>query len=266
MSAGGRLAAPPAPRRLRLVPARPDLARIEVVAVLLVLWEILARAFGDPLFVAPPSAVCAGLLDVLADRGAVAALGAAFAELLAGFALSVVIGVAVGLPLGLSRAWHRALFPVVLMLYAVPQSTVLPLFILMLGVGPKAKIVFGITHAVFAVVLTVTAGARGIDPTLLRAARSMGASRAALLRHVVLPSMVPSLFTAMRLAMAGTLLGVLLAELYVSSAGVGFYTTQYSSAFQPARLFALIALLAAMAVVLNELVRVLETRFNRWQG
>jgi NitT/TauT family transport system permease protein len=257
--------AAPAPRSIRIVSRHPAIARMQAIVLMLVLWEILARLWGDPLFVAPPSQVFMGLFDVLGSKGADLALLRAFWELMVGFALAVTIGVAVGLLLGMSRFWHSAAFPIVLMLYAIPQSTVLPLFILMLGVGPKAKIVFGITHAVFAVILTVTAGARTIDPTLMRAARSMGAGRWAMIRYVALPSVVPSLFTAMRLAMAGVLLGVLLAELYVSSAGVGFYTTQYSSAFQPAKLFALIALLAAMAVILNELCRMAETRFNRWK-
>ena len=87
-----------------------------------------------------------------------------------------------------------------------------------------------------------------------------------MLLDVVLPSIVPSLFTAMRLAMAGTLLGVLLAELYVSTAGVGSFTTQFASTFQPQNLFALIAVLAAMAAVLNALCRLGERHFERWKN
>jgi len=245
---------------------RPGLARIGVIVLMLLFWEVWARTLGDPLFIAPPSATFVSVFGILGNGGVVKALAGAFFELLAGFAIAVTAGVALGLVLGLSRFWYGAAFPIVLMLYAIPQTTVLPLFILMLGVGAKAKIVFGITHSVFAVVLTVVAGARNIDPVLLRCARSMGASRRQILFNVVVPSVVPSLFTGMRLAMAGTLLGVLLAELYVSSAGVGFYTTQFASAFQPAKLFALIALLAAMAVILNELCRMAETRFNRWKA
>jgi ABC-type nitrate/sulfonate/bicarbonate transport system permease component len=259
------LAAPAADKPARR-PISPSLARLGVVAATLVVWEIAARLFGDPLFVAPPSLVVAGLFSISADPGVMTAVGAAFLELIAGFAIAVAGGVTVGLILGMSNFWRGLAFPIVLMLYAIPQSTVLPLFILMLGVGAKAKIIFGFTHAIFAVILTITAGARQVDNTLLRAARSMGASRRQIVWDVVLPSVVPSLFTAMRLAMAGCLLGVLLAELYVSSAGIGFYTTQFSSAFQPGKLFALIALLAAMAVVLNELSRMVETRFNRWKA
>ncbi len=247
-------------------PIHPSLARLGVIVLVLVVWEVCARLFSDPLFVAPPSLVAAGLVDITGDAGVMKAVGAAFAELLAGFAIAVGGGVLIGLTLGLSRFWRGLTFPIVLMLYAIPQSTVLPLFILMLGVGAKAKIMFGLTHSIFAVILTMTAGARQIDQTLLRAARSMGASHRQIMMNVVLPSVVPSLFTAMRLAMAGCLLGVLLAELYVSSAGVGFFTTQFSSAFQPGKLFALIILLAAMAVLLNELARMVETRFNRWKA
>ncbi len=247
------------------VAPHPGLARLAVIVALLALWEIGARLFGDPLFVCPPSAVVGGLFHILADPGVDRALLTCFWELIAGFAIAVGAGTLVGLLLGLSRFWYAALFPIVLMLYAIPQATVLPLFILMLGVGVTAKVVFGITHSVFVVVITTVAGARNVDPVLLLAARSMGATRRQILTGVVLPSIVPSLFTAMRLAMAGTLLGVLLAELYVSTAGVGAYTTRFSSSFQPQYLFALIAVLALMAAVLNGLCRRGEARFNRWK-
>jgi len=255
------------PRLWTRLGEQPSMVRIGVIILMLLLWEITARLWGDPLFVCPPSQVFdIGLPSVLGNGGAMLALLTAFLELIAGFAIAVSVGATIGLLLGLSHFWRGAMFPIVLMFYAIPQSTVLPLFILMLGVGAKAKIIFGVTHSVFAVIISVVAGARDIDPTLLRAAKSMGASQRQVLTNVVLPSVVPSLFTGMRLAMAGTLLGVLLAELYVSSAGVGFYTNQFASAFQPSKLFALIGLLAAMAVILNELCRTLETRFNRWKG
>ena len=243
-----------------------SLARIGAVVAFLALWEIGARLFGDPLFICPPSAVAGGIVTVLHTPGIGGALLAVLWELVAGFLIAVIAGTAAGLVLGLSRFWYGALFPIVLMLYAIPQTTVLPLFILMFGVGAKAKIIFGVAHSVFVVVITTVAGARNIDPVLVRAARSMGANRRQMLTGVVFPSIVPSLFTGMRLAMAGTLLGVLLAELYVSTAGVGAYTTQFSSAFQPQNLLGLIAILAAMAVILNGLCSLGEKRFSRWKA
>ena len=118
----------------------------------------------------------------------------------------------------------------------------------------------------FPMIVTVVAGVQNVDPVLLKAARSMGANRRQILRWVVFPNLVPSFFTGMRLGMTAVLLGVLLAELYVSIAGVGYYTVQYTQSFRPAKLFALVSVLAAMAIFLNEVVRRAENHFSRWRG
>jgi ABC-type nitrate/sulfonate/bicarbonate transport system permease component len=244
----------------------PVAGRIAVIALLLAIWEIAARVWGDPLFVCPPSAVIGGIGTITHNGRIDSALLTAFLELLTAFAFAVVLGVPLGVLLGRNRISRLAVLPVVLLLYVLPQATLLPLFVLLFGVGAKAKIVFGFTHGIFPMVLTVAAATRSIDPTLVRAARSLGATRRQIVTHIVLPSAVPGVFTGMRLAMAATLLGVLLAELYVSSAGVGAFTSQFTNAFQPPKLFALIVLLAFMAVVLNELCRLAEARFSRWKA
>jgi ABC-type nitrate/sulfonate/bicarbonate transport system permease component len=106
---------------------------------------------------------------------------------------------------------------------------------------------------------------QNIKPILLTSARSMGASRWQILRHVIFPHMIPSFFAGMRLGMTGVLLGVLLAELYVSTAGIGHFTTMFTQAFNPTSLLGLISVLAAMAIVLNEIVRRAEVHFGRWR-
>jgi ABC-type nitrate/sulfonate/bicarbonate transport system permease component len=244
---------------------RPALARLAVVAALVIAWEIVARRFGNPLLVAPPSATLVATVGLLRDPDVVRALLAALAELAAAFVIAIVAGIVIALPLGLATFWRGALLPLVLGLYAIPQVTVLPLFVRIFGLGPPTKIAFGVTHGIFAVILTVVAGMRTIDPLLLRAATSLGATRQQLMFNVVLPSLVPSLFTGMRLAMAGVLLGVLLAELYVSTTGIGYFAQAFTNAFAPAKLFGLILLLAAIAIALNELTRLAERHFSRWR-
>ena len=78
--------------------------------------------------------------------------------------------------------------------------------------------------------------------------------------------MLPSFFSGLRLGMTGVLLGVLLAELYVSTAGIGYFTGVFTQNFDPTRLLGLISILAAMAILLNEFMRVVERRFSRWRG
>jgi len=257
-----------APRRrfaIRILARRPWLARLIVIAALFALWEIAARWYVDPLFLSPPSQVIASLDKVFRTRGVPAALQLTLFELTVAFVLAVAIGLVLGLAIGLQSFVRRSFFPIVLLLYGMPQVTILPLFILFFGIGAASKIAFGVTHGVFPVIVTVVAGVQNIKPILLVSARSMGASRWQIFRHVIFPHMVPSFFAGMRLGMSGVLLGVLLAELYVSIAGIGYFTTLFTQNFDPTKLLGLIGVLAAMAIVLNAIVRRAEARFGRWR-
>jgi ABC-type nitrate/sulfonate/bicarbonate transport system permease component len=246
--------------------ARPGLARLGVIAVLFGIWELAARFYVDKMFLSPPSTVFTSLQTVLLTPGVPAALRITFFELSIAFALSIAIGLTVGLAVGLNRFAHRSFMPIILLLYGTPQVTILPLFILYFGIGPASKIAFGVTHGMFPIMVTVIAGVQNIKPILLTSARSMGASRWHIFRWVIFPHMIPSFFSGMRLAMTGVLLGVLLAELYVSTAGIGYFTTLFTQNFDPTKLLGLISMLAAMAIGLNELVRRAETRFSRWRS
>jgi NitT/TauT family transport system permease protein len=242
----------------------PGAARLAVIVGLILFWEIGVRLWGDPLFLSPPSHVVVALVSLVGNEPVMRALGTTLWELMAAFGLAVAVGLPIGLILGLQRFARGSFYPIVLMLYAIPQATILPLVILAFGIGASSKIAFGFTHSVFPIVVTVVAGVQNVKPTLLVCARSMGANRTQIFWNVILPHMIPTFFTGMRLAMTGDLLGVLLAELYVSQAGVGHYTRLFTESFEPAKLFALITCLAAIAVLLNELCRRAERRMSRW--
>ncbi|HUB95750.1 MAG TPA: ABC transporter permease [Stellaceae bacterium] len=242
----------------------PGYARLLIIIGLLVLWEVGARVDGDPLFMSPPSDVAVALVGFLSDTAVLDAIRTTLYELVTAFLLAIVVGLPLGLVIGLQRFARGSFYPIVLLLYAIPQATILPLVILAFGIGPPSKIAFGFTHAVFPIIVTIVAGVQNMNPTLLTAARSMGASRFQVFVNIVLPHMVPAFFTGMRLAMTADLIGVLLAELYVSQAGVGHYTRLFTESFQPAKLFAIVAALAAIAVCLNETFRRAERHMSRW--
>jgi len=243
----------------------PGVVRLGVIVLILLVWEIAARWFIDPLFISPPSRVFASLGAVWNTQGVPAALRLTFFELAVAFAISVAAGLTVGLAIGLQPFARKSLMPIVLLVYGLPQITILPIFILYFGIGAASKIAFGVTHGTFPIIITVVAGVQNLKPILLTSARSMGASRWHILRWVIFPHMIPSFFAGMRLGMTGVLLGVLLAELYVSTGGIGHFTTLFTENFDPTKLFGLVAMLAAMAIVLNEIVRRAELRFGRWR-
>ncbi len=253
-------------RVLPLAQAHPRLTRLGVIAVAFLLWEIAGHTVLDRDFISPPSGILRAFPDVLGDRAIVWALTVSFFELVASFAVALVAGVAIGLPVGLHKFTLRSALPLILLAYSIPQVTILPLFILYFGIGPAAKIAFGVTHGIFPIILNVVAGVQSVEDAHLRAARSMGASRWQMFYRVVLPHVTPSLFAGMRLGMSGCLLGVLLAELYVSSGGVGQYTKLFAETFNPAALLALVFILAAMAIALNEIVRGAEKRASFWRS
>jgi NitT/TauT family transport system permease protein len=264
--AAGRSVRPAMTPRLTRA-ARLRLARWLLVVGLLVLWEILARAFASPNLISPPSRMFRALFtDVFSDEHINAAILLTLYEVTVAYAMSVAVGLVIGLAIGWTSFGRRSLFPIVLLIYSIPQVVFLPLFVLGFGIGPAAKIAFGFTHGVLPIIVNVVAGMRNVNMLYIRGARSMGATTFDIARHVYFRLIVPSFFAGMRLAMTMTLLGVILAELYVSTTGIGYFTKLFAETFDPAPLFALIGLLAVMAIVLNEIVRVAERRFTRWQA
>jgi len=237
-----------------------------IVIGVFLLWEIWTRVAGNSELIAPPSSILRALFtEILPDARIRNAIVVALFEILSAYAMAVAGGLAIGVAIGSTNLSRRALFPIVLLLYAIPQVVLLPLFTLGFGIGPAAKIAFGFSHGVLPVIVNVVAGMRNMNPIYLDAARAMGARRSDIFRDVIFPNMVGNFFTGLRLAMTMTLLGVILAELYVSTAGIGYYTRLLATTFDPAPLFALIGILTAMAIGLNEMVRTIERRFTRWK-
>ncbi len=257
---------PPRPARTGRFASSAIAIRWGTIVGLIALWEITARLFGDPSFVAPPSKVLAALVPtIFGDPNVASAVGMTVVELVVAFVLSVVVGAAAGIFIGSSELRRLSLFPIVLLIYGLPMVVLLPLFILVFGLGPASRIAFGFAHGVLPIIVTTVAGMRGVNPLQLVSARSLGASRAQILRHIIFPNMVASVFSGLRLAMSMTLLGVILAELYVSTNGIGNYTQLFAETFKPASLYALIVTLAVIAIALNELVGLAEAHFSRWK-
>ncbi|MEO3387615.1 ABC transporter permease [Mesorhizobium sp. CAU 1741] len=242
-------------------------ARVTLILLIAVALEIYARLFANPTFFPPLTMVARSLFDtVLADANIRAAVVTAIWQIAIAYGLSIVVGLSLGLAIGWTNFGRRATFPIVLLLYAIPQVVLLPLFVLGFGLGTGSKIAFGFSHGVFPILVNVIAGMRNVNQLYIRGAQSMGASRIELFRHVIFPHMVPSFFAGLRLGMTMTLLGVILAELYVSTRGIGYYTKVFAETMDPAPLYAIIFLLAVIAITFNEIVRIAERRFTRWKA
>jgi len=242
------------------------LVRLALVVALLAIWELYARFISTSSLSAGPSDVALAWWPMVMGEPQVRlAVGVTLVELAVAFVMSVVFGMVIGVLIGLSNLGRRSFYPIVLLLYGIPQAILLPLFVLVFGLGPASKIAFGFSHGIFPVIVNTIAGMRNVSPLLLASSVAMGASRAQQVRYVIFPHMVTTVFAGLRLAMTLTLLGVVLAEIFVSQGGIGFFTLLYSETFNPAALMALVLTLALLAIGLNEIVRMVEARFSRWK-
>jgi ABC-type nitrate/sulfonate/bicarbonate transport system permease component len=248
------------------IPASVALRWLVLIA-LLCAWELAARIAGSNGLVAPPSSVLRALFtQILPDSDVRGALTSAIFEVIAAYALAVAGGLLIGLSIGWTRFGRNSFLPIVLFFYAIPQAVLLPLFTLGFGIGTAAKIAFGCSHGIFPVIVNTVAGMRNVNPLYLSAARCMGAKRRDIVRDIIFPHITGSFFAGLRLGMTMTLLGVILAELYVSTAGIGYFTRQFANKFDPAPLFALILALTFIAIATNGIVRMAERRFTRWNA
>jgi NitT/TauT family transport system permease protein len=239
-------------------------AQAASLAALLLAWEVAVRTgMADPLFVPAPHAVAAALGATA--REALPRLGDTLVKALLGYALAVGLGVAGGLLLGSRRLLHAVAMPYVVAAYGVPKILILPWIVLIFGLGTGTAVLTATLFAVFPILLMVTAGTRDVDPALITAAVSMGATRGQVSRKVLLPAVLPSVVAGMRVGVVFAMLGVLLAEMFAGNRGMGFLMQRMAMAFRAPELFAatLIVSILSIAVVLS--LEHLNQRLSRWR-
>jgi len=167
--------------------------------------------------------------------------------------------------MGLSRLARDLLDPPLMALYIAPNLILLPIIIVWLGIGMSSKVAIVFLGAVFPILINTMTGVREADPNLIRVARAFGGSRADVFLRVQLPSTVPSILLGIRLAVGRGVLGVIVAELFASQAGIGHQIMTYGQAMRIDRLLVYVFAVSLFGYVLTLFVRSLEDRFQAWR-
>jgi ABC-type nitrate/sulfonate/bicarbonate transport system permease component len=183
----------------------------------------------------------------------------------AGFAIAVVLGILLGVPLGLSR-WGRLLaMPHVEWWRAMPPPALLPISVVLLhSIGNRQKISFIAFFCLFPILLNTIDGVRGIDPTFIETARSYGVRRFERIGRIVLPAALPQIFAGMRTSLSLAVIMMVLTEYFSSTSGVGYVLLISKNTFQLAPMWAAIVLIGVMGYGLNLLFILLERRVLSW--
>jgi NitT/TauT family transport system permease protein len=229
-------------------------------------WEWVSRSgLVDPLFTSSPSRVLATGLE-LVDDGTLLKHFLASAKVFAvGFGLAVLFGVPIGVALGWFKWFSRAFSPLISAFYTMPRIALMPIFIIWFGLGMGSKVALILLSAIFPLIVNMQVAMQNIDQDYKRVGIAYGASQWQLFWTVALPSSVPFLLTGLRLAMGRGLLGVVAAEVFGGSEGLG-YLIQYAGAtFQIDMVFVGVTVIAAIGVVLDRSLAYASRYVESWK-
>jgi ABC-type nitrate/sulfonate/bicarbonate transport system permease component len=242
------------------------LARFAIAAALFALWELLSRTgLVNPRLLPSASDTIATLGDLLSRAAVRSDLVVTGAEVATAFVIAVPVGALIGLLIAENRYFAEVMKPLLFFAFSIPKSIFLPMFILVFGVGFAQKVGFGFFSTIFIVIMSTTTAVESVKPESLLVARSYGATPAQTVWRVYLPSMLPVLLEALRISMIFNLTGVMLAEMYASREGIGHEIATWGENFQMRQLLAGVLMVAAIAIVFNEIVRWVEARCSHWR-
>jgi ABC-type nitrate/sulfonate/bicarbonate transport system permease component len=231
------------------------------------LWQIAATYTDIPkLFLPSVTEVWAALVR-MNDEGILwGNLGISLWVYVVGMVISIIIAVPLGLFIGGVKIVDRILSPYIWAIYTTPRLILMPLVLLWVGINDTARIVIIVLSAVPATLVVVMEGVKTVDNSLLKAARSFGASRARLFRSVVMPSTVPFIATGIRMGVSRGLIGLFIGELFTAANGIGYIIALSSKTFNSAQTYAMLFIFVFFCVAMVGLTQLLERKVSVWRA
>lgn len=235
--------------------------RYLLLVALLLAWQALSMVVGPDVIPAPMQVISRAFVLLQSDNFWRDAANTGKAFVLA-CAIAIVGGVVIGLALGFSRLAAEVADPILGTIYSIPKITLYPIILLVFGLTLSAKVAFGVIHGIFPIAIATMAALRNVPVIHRRTARALRLSGFATVRTILAPAALPEIFSGIRIGVAVTLLGTLLAELFASSSGVGFALIRAMEIHNVVDIFALTLLIFLFAAVINTSLHGLERKLR----
>ncbi|MCX8572993.1 MULTISPECIES: ABC transporter permease [Hyphomicrobiales] len=230
-----------------------------LATILLGAWQVLVPLSGLSEFVLPtPLAIAKRIvneLPLLATHAYVTLF-----EVVAGFAMGVLIGIPLALSIFYSRAFERAIYPILVALQTVPKVALAPLLVLYLGYGWAPKITLAFLISFFPIVISTVVGLQSLDKNLVNLVRSMGASEWQTFFKVRLPAALPNIFGGFKVAVSLAVIGAVIGEYVAAERGLGYLQLQANSLFDTTLNFATVVTISGLGVMLYFIIDTIESR------
>lgn len=273
MTAGSRIASRPRSphpesRRIRL-PSIGDRVKYGLLGFVIILpiWELVVDlGLVKKVTLSAPSLILAtGINDLILTRELWPHLFQSSQQFVLGLGLALVTGVPLGLALGMFRRLNYFVDPWLSAIYATPTIALVPLIVLVLGLGLQSKVFIVWLEAIFVVVVSTTSGVHAAEARYLDLARSFRASRWLTFRSVIVPSSFPYILTALRLGTTRALVGVVVAEFFAANKGIGFWINFSGTTLRTDRVYLGVIILGLLGMAMGEGVRRIEKRYEKWR-
>ena len=228
------------------------------------IWEIAGRSTSQA-FMVPFTTTVVQLWRLILSGEFIRQFLSSAELFITGFALALIVGMPLGMLLARVRTLRVGLEPYIMILYATPMVALIPFILSMMGFGFAPKVLVVFLFAVFPVLYNTVEGARSIKPEMIEVAQSFRSTEWALWRDVMVPYTLPYTMTGVRQAIGRALVGMIAAEFFLSSTGLGQLIMTASQNFDTAGVFASVLVIALIGVGLMRLGLAIERHFARWR-
>ncbi|QPZ40379.1 ABC transporter permease [Paramicrobacterium chengjingii] len=239
--------------------------RVALFLIFLVAWYIASLVVPNPMFISTPVAVWNQLVEWIVDGTIVFHSWITIQEVALGYVIGVLTGAVAGFILASIHLIYDVFEPFMMALYSIPKVALAPLFIVWFGIGIDMKIILAAVSVFFLVFLNTASGVREVDRGLIDAVRLMGGNKRDVAFKVVLPASMAGLLTGLKVSIPYALIGAVIGELVASNRGLGYLINDSAAQFNTAGVFAAVAVLTVLAMLLNGVVALISTRTNRWK-
>jgi NitT/TauT family transport system permease protein len=245
---------------------RVMMGQLALIVVVIAVWHFGSGRLFDPFFVGNPVAVARILIDDLGDPRFWNDLRVTGTEMMFGYLLGGLSGIALGMLFARWRLAADIFDPFFSGLNSLPRIALAPLLVIWFGIDMASKVVLAATLVFFLTFFTTLSGIRNVDPALVDLARLVGASERQIFRYVMLPGAAAWILNGLKMSLPYALIGVIVGEFLVASSGLGYRLNFYSTSYNTNGTFAMLLVMMALMMALNALMGMLERYALRWRA
>jgi NitT/TauT family transport system permease protein len=239
--------------------------RMLILMVLFVGWQLASGRIVPHFWISDPVTIMRTVVEWIADGSLWIHLAISLLTLFLGYAIGAITGIVIGFLLGVLPRLESIIAPFVAAIYGLPKVALLPLFVIFLGIGIESKVALVAIVVFFLLLYSTMDGVRDVDPDIVSSLRLMGASRLEILLKAFLPSALPWVYTGLRVSVGYALTTTVVGEMLFSNRGLGFLIESSAARFDSAGVFAGVAVLVGLSLIITATLTRIETSSTRWR-